>query len=300
MGLRVPGYSWIGSSTTGGNSYVNNGQKPKILLHMTVSYSLSMGYAQSHPYPPQTWANPYNGDKWQSIELDRAGLALYQPPYTNSYLNRNWYISQTELVGYPEVNVRTYSDQQCKWIGESVIAPIWQAFQSHGINVDLNNVKYHSNSSGSASEYWAGRMSDDEWWNFNGICCHIDAVGNDHWDCSVEDTLAMAKYARAFLGQGGGVVPPTEEDDDLMQLVWADPKQGGSNTLYVVDGQCNAWAMTDPATVGVLQALKLVKPGQWNVSPQTIYRYLHYRGYYESGKAYPAFVTAPSCPEGVK
>jgi hypothetical protein len=228
-------------------------------------------------------------------------MALYQPSYTNSYLNKNWYCSQTELVGVPVVNQKTYSDEQCKWIGENVIAPIWQAFASVGVNVNLDNVKYHSDSSGSASEYWHGRMGDDEWWGFNGICCHIDAVGNDHWDCSVEDTIAMANYAKAFLGQGG-VKPepqPDEEDEDLFQLVWADPAQGGSNTLYVVDGSANAWAMTDPNTVGVLQALKLLKPGQWNVSPQTIFRYLHYQGYYEAGAAYPSFVTSPSCPEGV-
>jgi hypothetical protein len=159
------------------------------------------------------------GDKWQSLELDRAGLALYQPSYTNSYLNRNWYCSQTELVGYPVVNVKTYSDQQCKWIGENVIAPIWQAFASVGVNVNLDNVRYHADVSGSASEYWHGRLSDDEWWNFNGILCHIDAVGNDHWDCSVEDTLAMASYARAYLGQGPGPGPqPPTSGPSLLEL----------------------------------------------------------------------------------
>lgn len=221
MSLRVPGYTWIGSNTTSGNSYVNNGQQPKILLHMTVSYGLSMSYAQNHAYPPQTWANPYTGDKWQSIELDRAGSALYQPPYSDSYLNKNWYCSQTELVGYPEVNVETYSDGQCKWIGENVIAPIWQAFASHGVTVDLNNVRYHADSSGSASEYWHGRMGDAEFFNFNGILCHIDAFGNDHWDCSVERIDKMAQYAKTFLGQGGGEedLPLNAQDLDQIRLI---------------------------------------------------------------------------------
>jgi len=264
---------------------------------------LSASYAQGHPYPPQSWANPYTGDKWQSIELDRAALALYQPSYTNSYLNRNWYCSQTELVGVPEVSAPTYSDQQNKWIGENVIAPIWQAFQSVGINVDLNNVRYHADTGGSASEYWPGRMSDDEYFHYNGILCHIDAVGNDHWDCSAENTIAWANYAKAFLGQGPGPGPgptPTPEDEDMLQLVWADPKQGGSNTLYVVDGNANAWALTNPDTVGVLSALGLLKPGQHNVSPQTFWRYLHYRGYYEgSSNGWPWFQQDPSIPEGV-
>jgi peptidoglycan hydrolase-like protein with peptidoglycan-binding domain len=210
VGLRIPGYQWIGSNTTSGNDYVDNGQQPKILLHMTVSTSLSMGYAQSHKYPPQSWASPYTGDRWQSIELDRAGLALYQPPYNLSWMNKNWFCSQTELVGYPVVNQVTYTEDQSRWIGENVIAPIWQALQSVGVNVNLDNYRYHTDSSGSASEYWGGRMGDEEYFNFNGVLCHIDAFGNDHWDCSVERVDKWVAYAKQFLGQGGGVpiTPP--------------------------------------------------------------------------------------------
>ena len=66
LSLRVPGFQWIGSNVTNGNDYVNNGQQPKILLHMTVSMGISASYAQDHPYPPQRWASPYTGDRWQS------------------------------------------------------------------------------------------------------------------------------------------------------------------------------------------------------------------------------------------
>jgi hypothetical protein len=208
VSLRVPGFGWIGSNVTNGNDFVDNGQQPKILLHMTVSHSLSMSYAQDHPYPPQCWANPYNGDRWQSIECDRAGLALYQPPYNLSWMNKNWYCIQTELVGVPEVNVVTYTEDQSKWIGENVIGPQWQALQSIGVNVNLDNYRYHTDSGGSASEYWGGRMGDEEYFNFNGVLCHIDAFGQDHWDCSVERVDKWVAYAKQWLGQGGVVIPP--------------------------------------------------------------------------------------------
>lgn len=236
MSLRIPGYTWIGSWTSG-NDYVNNGQQPKILLHMTVSTSLSMGYAQGHPYPPQSWANPYTGDKWQSIELDRAGMALYQPPYNLSWMNKNWYCSQTELVGYPEVNTVTYTEDQSKWIGENVIAPIWQAFQSVGVNVNLDNYRYHTDSSGSASEYWGNRMGDEEFFNFNGVLCHIDAFGNDHWDCSVERVDKWVAYAKQFLGQGGGGTPqPTRPKEDVMLV-----NSNSDGAVFVVDATGKRW-----------------------------------------------------------
>jgi hypothetical protein len=286
MSLRIPGYSWIGSWTSG-NSYVNNGQQPKILLHMTVSSGLSMSYAQGHPYPPQSWANVYTGDKWQSIEMDRAGMALYQPSYTNSYLNKNWFCSQTELVGVPVVNQRTYSDQQCKWIGENVIAPIWQAFHSVGVDVNLNNVKYHTDSSGSANEYWAGRMSDEEWWNWNGVCCHIDAVGNDHWDCSVEDIIGMVNYAKAFLGQGGGTTPQPEDDDEMLQQALSDPAQSGNGTLYVYAPNGDCWALRNDSTrqmlidIGILKNMKPLL-----VHPNT-FQLLHMKGIWEDAADAP-------------
>lgn len=176
-----------------------------------------MSYAQSHPYPPQSWFNPYRpSDKWQSIELDRAGLALYQGSYINSYTNRNWFCSQTELVGSPIVDTPTYSDEQCKLIGENVVAPIWQAFNSIGVVVNLDNFRYHEDSSGSASEYWYGRMSDDEWFNFNGVCAHIDVPTNDHWDVGSERVDLICQYAKAFLGQGGGITPP--QTSNLLEL----------------------------------------------------------------------------------
>jgi len=287
MGLRIPGYQWIGSWTSG-NSYVNNGQQPKIVLHMTVSMGLSMSYAQGHSYPPQSWANPFSGDKWQSLELDRAGMALYQPSYTNSYLNKNWFASQTELVGVPEVNVRTYSEGQVKWIGENVIAPIWQAFQSVGVNVNLDNVSYHNDSSGSASEYWPGRMSDNEWFGFNGVLCHIDAVGNDHWDCSVEDIKGMANYAKAFLGQGGGTTPPTQGGIQIMKKALNDPAQGGNGTLYVYNEFGDCWALRRDDTRVALESLGILEKGEpARVHPNTFDQVLHMMGVWEDNPDKP-------------
>jgi hypothetical protein len=224
---------------------------------MTVSRGLSLSYAQNHQYPPHAWANPYTGDKWQALDLDRSGRALYQPSYTNSYLNRKWYCIQTELVGVPEVNVVTYTREQTRWIGQNVIAPQVRALRSIGLDVNLGNVKYHTNSSGSASEYWPGRMSDAEWAAFDGVCAHIDAVGNDHWDCSVERTDWMVQDAIEALG-GGGVVPPAAEDeDDVMRIVQQVGGGGahGDGTIWAIcPSEPKAWPISNPYTVQVMQA----------------------------------------------
>jgi hypothetical protein len=244
--LAIPGYSWIGNANTSGGDYVG-GYPASICLHMTVSSGLSQSYAYSHQYPPHCWANVYTGDKWQSLDLNRSGKALYQPSYTNSYLNRKYYCIQTELVGNPVVNVETYSRQQCDWIGRNVIAPQVQALRSIGLDVNLSNVRYHQDSSGSASEYWYGRMSDAEWAAFDGVCAHIDAVGNDHWDCSVERTDLMVESAIAALG---GVVvgqPEEDEDDDMKYRCFVDD----TNTMYAVDG-LHAYAIGNPAIYGTL------------------------------------------------
>jgi hypothetical protein len=255
--LAIPGYQWIGNNNTNGGDYVG-GYPASICLHMTVSSGLSMSYAQSHQYPPHAWANVYTGDKWQSLDLNRSGKALYQPPYTNSYLNRKWYCIQTELVGNPVVNVETYSRQQCDWIGRNVIAPQVQALRSIGLDVNLSNVRYHTDSSGSASEYWHGRMSDAEWAAFDGICAHIDAVGNDHWDCSVERTDLMVESAIAELGGSVGPGPVVdEEEDDMMRYVVQVGGGGkhGPGTIWAISPtEPKAWPIATPYTVSVLQA----------------------------------------------
>lgn len=232
MAVFLPGYTWITNSRNGGGTYATDGPS-SILLHMTVSMGISAGYISSHPYPPHLWANPYNGDRFQTVSLDRSAFALYQPDYGNSWTNKKGYTLQTELVGVPQVSVATYSDEQCRWIGEQVVAPQARWLASIGKPVNLNQVRYHPETGGSASEYWSGRMGEAEWDSFNGLCAHIDVPYNDHWDCSAERLDRIAGYARAALGQTGGGTPaaPKDKDDDMLR--WYQDETG---TQYAGDG----------------------------------------------------------------
>ena len=199
MAVFLPGYKWVTNARNGGGAYATNGPS-SILLHMTVSMGVSESYIQRHPYPPHLWANPYNGDRFQTVTLDRSAFALYQPDYGNSWTNRKGYTLQTEIVGVPEVSVATYTDAQCRWIGEQVVAPQATWLASIGRPVNLNQVRYHPETGGSASDGWYGRMSEAEWDAFNGLDAHIDVPYNDHWDCSAERLDRIAAYARAAMG----------------------------------------------------------------------------------------------------
>lgn len=210
MTVFLPGYQWVTNPRNGGGTYATDGPS-SILLHMTVSKTISASYISTHQYPPHLWANPYNGDRFQTVSLDRSAFALYQPSWdVQSWTNKKGYTLQTELVGVPEVSVATYTDAQCKWIGEQVVAPQAAWLASIGKPVNLTQVRYHPNTSSSASEFWSGRMSEDEWDAFNGLCAHIDVPYNDHWDCSAERLDRIAEYARAALD---GVLSPSEEED---------------------------------------------------------------------------------------
>ena len=217
---RLPGYGWTSNPKNAGNPYAGQdyyAYKPVILLHQTVSMGLSQSYVSGHTVPPHLWANPYTGDKWQTIELDRAALALYQPQYGYHWTNKHDFLLQTEIVGVPVVSQATYTDAQNRWIGEQIIAPQAAWLRARDLPIDLNAVRYHANTSGSASDTWPGRFSEQEMADYNGICCHIDAWANDHWDCSAELTQEWARYAREALHDGGNVTYTlTDERLDLV------------------------------------------------------------------------------------
>jgi len=199
----LPGYDIVDTgrySNYAGQNYYP--YKPIILLHMTVGMGLSRSYVAGHTVPPHLWYNVYNGDKFQTAPLDMAARALYQPQYGYHWTNKHDYLLQTELVGIPVVNQRTYNDEHCRLIAENVIVPQVLWLRENGLDVDLNSIIQIENSSGSASEYWHGRGSEQEMADFNGIAQHIWVWGNDHWDCSVERLDLMAQYAREILGQG--------------------------------------------------------------------------------------------------
>lgn len=286
MAVFIPGFTWVTNARNGGGTYATAGPS-SILLHMTVSSGISASYIAVHPYPPHFWANPYTGERWQTISPDRSAFALYQPDYGNSWTNKKGYTLQTEVVGVPVVNQATYTDNQCRWIGEQVVAPqaVWLA--SIGRPVDLTKVRYHTNSSGSASESWSGRMSETEWDAWDGLVAHIDVPYNDHWDCSVERLDLIAAYAYAALGKAP-VPPPTTTAPKgrlrMMTKALSDPQQGGNGTLYVLDdlGQC--WALRSDTTRQVLEALGKLDPAAPALVHPNTFSVLHYCGLWEDNE----------------
>ena len=113
---------------------------------------------------------------------------------------REMLVFVSELIGIPIVNQITYSDTHLRWIAEHVVVPQERWLRARGLTANIGNFKVHANTSGSASVDWHGRMGEQEWADFNGLCAHIDSWGNDHWDCSVERLDLISKYALEILG----------------------------------------------------------------------------------------------------
>lgn len=259
-GPWLDGYERVPNARAEGSAYADRSYYPYqsiILLHMTVSYGASRSYISGHNVPPHGWANPYNGDLFQTVRLDRAAYALYQPQYGYHWTNKHTYLLQTELVGVPQVSVATYSDDQCRWIAQHVVVPQAEWLASIGEPVDLTQVRYHTNTSGSASEYWSGRLSEQEMADYHGLMCHIDAWGNDHWDCSAERVDLIARYARELLG----TVPPAAVDSSsrrrkVLRSMESTLRPGSGPGFYVMDltipkaGDKVLVRIKDPARVG--------------------------------------------------
>lgn len=207
---RVPEWQWLGNATRGGGVYSGPPYypyKPRIVLHQTVSMGLSRSYAFGHSSPPHLWANPYTGDLWQAIELDQSAYALYQADGFH-WTNKATYCLQVELVGVPVVSQATYTDVQLRWIAANVVVPMERWLRARKLSANIGNYRYHTDTSGSASVSWPGRLTEAQWGEFNGLCAHIDVWGNDHWDCSAERLDLISKYALEAFKQP----PPVEED----------------------------------------------------------------------------------------
>jgi hypothetical protein len=241
---RLAGYTWITNAHNDGGTYSGPpyyNYKPSILLHMTVSMGMSTGAIAGHPYPPHLWANVYNGERFQTVELDRSAFALYQPDYGYHWKNKKTFCLQTELVGNPVVNQETYTNSQLHWIAEFVVVPQERWLRARGLTANIGNYRYHTNSSGSASVDWPGRLTEQEWADFNGLLAHADGWGDDHWDISVERVDLISQYALEILG---GAVPIPEATDMWSDMAYQalDPE----GTIWMVNPPFKC-AMTDNA-----------------------------------------------------
>jgi hypothetical protein len=226
----LEGYQWISNPSNAGNPWIGFGYynyPPVIVLHQTVGLSLSASYVSGHSVPPHLWYNPYNDVGFQTIPLTRAAKALYQPQYGYHYTNRSNNCFQVEIVGIPSIDAPSYNEAQNKRIGERVIAPLVRWIRNNGLSIDLNNVLSHTNTSGAASEYWPGRMSEQQWADFNGVCCHVDIWGNDHWDCGANNIVNWVRYAKLALGPVDGGIETVALKGRLDQV-----GRGTNNGVY--------------------------------------------------------------------
>jgi hypothetical protein len=265
--MPLPGYEWVNNAKNGGSPYAGPDYypyPPSILLHMTVSMGISASYISGHAYPPHCWANPYDGRLYQTVELDRAAYALYQPSYGYHWVNKKAYCLQTECVGVPVVSTPTWSDAHLRWLAEHVVVPQERWLRDRGMTANIGNFRYHTNTSGSASEDWGGRMGEQEWADFNGLYCHIDAWGNDHWDCSAERIDLISRYALEILGGGGPPPPPKElfpvgQYEDIMFRLDLLLKETKKCRMIEAKGR---WWMTDFVGVVPLETPDAVMAAQ--------------------------------------
>ncbi len=236
MSGRIPGNEWVENPNRGTAAYVRAEAgviyKPMLTYHQTVGMDLSKSYVANHPVPPHNWINPYRKTKWQTQELDLAAKALYQQQFGDHWSNKHYFNIQCEIVGVPVVNQETYTDDQLRWIAEEDTVPKVLWLRENGMDIDLTQVHYVTNSSGSASEYWPGRCSEHEMATFNGITQHIKWPYNDHWDCSVERLDKIAQYAREILGESEGEVDLLPDERAWLEAIYNTMGSVNHNTHY--------------------------------------------------------------------
>jgi hypothetical protein len=114
-------------------------------------------------------------------------------------------------------------------------------------------------------------MGDAEWAAFDGLCAHIDAVGNDHWDCSAERLDWIAAESQRILGGGGPSIPgpgQEEDEDDMKYRCFVDD----TNTMYAVDG-LHAYAIGNPAIYGTLHQAGMMYSEEEMIAHKWPYKY---------------------------
>lgn len=187
---------WVPNARNGGGSYAT-GVPYRITVH-EIQGGANKSNIESHPTPPQLWFNVGQRILYQTIPLSRSGFALWNnggSPGTNKCK-----ALQVELSGYSSV-VRDETLEELTSISECVIAPLCDWVARQGESIDLDNVPDNLNVNYSAREDWPGRFDEQKWYNFNGMCGHINVWSNDHWDPGAMNLKWIAEHSKIIIGQ---------------------------------------------------------------------------------------------------
>lgn len=178
----------VPNARNGGGTYGTG--NPKITLHEIIgnaSYSMISG----HPYPPQVWLQVPTRVLFQTIPLTRSGFAL-------EAWNKAGPNFQVELSGYSDY-VPNEPDWWLDVIAEMAVAPICDFSNRIYGPINLDHWTQHDNLAGAASYDWPGRMTVDEYVNWDGVAQHTDAPDNSHWDCGAMRLGRIAGHSQFII-----------------------------------------------------------------------------------------------------
>lgn len=163
---------------------------PKITLHEIIG-NASYDMIRTHPYPPQVWLQVPAKILYQTIPLTRSGFAL-------EAWNKAGPNFQVEISGYSD-----YIPNEPDWwldvIAEMAVAPICDFSRRIYSPINLDQWTQHDNLAGAASYDWPGRMTVEEFINWNGLDQHVDAPDNSHWDCGAMRLGRIAQHSQLII-----------------------------------------------------------------------------------------------------
>jgi hypothetical protein len=149
---------------------------------------------------PHLTVDPETRELFQHVPLDRSSYALRN--LAGGCETNTTGIIQIEIVGYA-ADTWSWSPERLKWLGEEVLAPIFEACPS----IPRGPV------------YSGPRMTCAEWdvWS-GGQCGHRDVPENDHWDPGDLDLSQIVAYAT-----GDDMALSDEDVTRIVEAVMARP-----------------------------------------------------------------------------
>lgn len=153
--------------------------------------------------PPHLTVDPARGRLVQHVPLDRAAYALHAVDQTG--------VIQVEIVGFAR-ETRSWSPHWLRWLGEAVLAPIFDTCPGIDRHQVLETRDEQTNTSPPlASPASPIRLSRSAWDRFAGCLGHQHAPApNHHWDPGALNLAAISAAARAALTP---VPPPRNRPD---------------------------------------------------------------------------------------
>lgn len=150
-----------------------------ILLHSTEGSSAAGAFAAydsragtySGGVHPHCTVDPVRRQRFQHVPLTKASYSLKRGDADG--------VIQIEIVGFA---AKGWTDAQCRWLGEAVVAPIIAAIPTIPLRAP---VPFLGPEAGTLARPWPhgkARLSPTQWAGVAGIVGHQHAPHDDHWD----------------------------------------------------------------------------------------------------------------------